>query len=122
MRYRLPSKKRLTVWAVGLLLLLVLLPGALLVGLVWSLYERPQWLLPHINQYLAAQDIRIDELRLAPEGWDRLSFDYLKLDYQGSELEFHQLRLQLKSPVSAKRIWQLLTGEASTPPLAPPTG
>ncbi|MEL4416002.1 YdbH domain-containing protein [Shewanella algae] len=116
MRYRLPSKKRLTVWAVGLLLLLVLLPGALLVGLVWSLYERPQWLLPHINQYLAAQDIRIDELRLAPEGWDRLSFDYLKLDYQGSELEFHQLRLQLKSPVSAKRIWQLLTGEASTPP------
>ncbi|MCE9773712.1 YdbH domain-containing protein [Shewanella algae] len=116
MRYRLPSKKRLTVWAVGLLLLLVLLPGALLMGLVWSLYERPQWLLPHINQYLAAQDIRIDELRLAPEGWDRLSFDYLKLDYQGSELEFHQLRLQLKSPVSAKRIWQLLTGEASTPP------
>ncbi|MBO2641072.1 YdbH domain-containing protein [Shewanella algae] len=116
MRYRLPSKKRLTVWAVGLLLLLVLLPGALLVGLVWSLYERPQWLLPHINQYLAAQDIRIDELRLAPEGWDRLSFDYLKLDYQGSELEFHQLRLQLKSPVSAKRIWQLLTGETSTPP------
>ncbi|WP_335924414.1 intermembrane phospholipid transport protein YdbH family protein [Shewanella indica] len=116
MRYRLPSKKRLTVWAVGLLLLLVLLPGALLVGLAWSLYERPQWLLPHINQYLAAQDIRIDELRLAPEGWDRLSFDYLKLDYQGSELEFHQLRLQLKSPVSAKRIWQLLTGEASTPP------
>ncbi|GAB1072485.1 MAG: hypothetical protein SAqTSA_25860 [Shewanella algae] len=98
------------------MLLLVLLPGALLVGLVWSLYERPQWLLPHINQYLAAQDIRIDELRLAPEGWDRLSFDYLKLDYQGSELEFHQLRLQLKSPVSAKRIWQLLTGEASTPP------
>ncbi|WP_221049384.1 YdbH domain-containing protein [Shewanella carassii] len=116
MRYRLPSKKCLTVWAVGLLLLLVLLPGALLVGLAWSLYERPQWLLPHINQYLAAQDIRIDELRLAPEGWDRLSFDYLKLDYQGSELEFHQLRLQLKSPVSAKRIWQLLTGEASTPP------
>ncbi|WP_221059649.1 YdbH domain-containing protein [Shewanella algae] len=116
MRYRLPSKKRLTVWAVGLLLLLVLLPSTLLVGLVWSLYERPQWLLPHINQYLAAQDIRIDELRLAPEGWDRLSFDYLKLDYQGSELEFHQLRLQLKSPVSAKRIWQLLTGEASTPP------
>ncbi|MGI2855412.1 YdbH domain-containing protein [Shewanella algae] len=116
MRYRLPSKKRLTVWAVGLLLLLVLLPGALLVGLAWSLYERPQWLLPHINQYLAAQDIRIDELRLAPEGWDRLNFDYLKLDYQGSELEFHQLRLQLKSPVSAKRIWQLLTGEASTPP------
>ncbi|MBO2645243.1 YdbH domain-containing protein [Shewanella algae] len=116
MRYRLPSKKRLIVWAVGLLLLLVLLPGALLVGLAWSLYERPQWLLPHINQYLAAQDIRIDELRLAPEGWDRLSFDYLKLDYQGSELEFHQLRLQLKSPVSAKRIWQLLTGEASTPP------
>ncbi|MGI3003515.1 YdbH domain-containing protein [Shewanella algae] len=116
MRYRLPSKKRLTVWAVGLLLLLVLLPGALLVGLAWSLYERPQWLLPHINQYLAAQDIRIDELRLAPEGWDRLSFDYLKLDYQGSELEFHQLRLQLKSPVSAKRIWQLLTDEASTPP------
>ncbi|MBO2674849.1 YdbH domain-containing protein [Shewanella algae] len=116
MRYRLPSKKRLTVWAVGLLLLLVLLPGALLVGLAWSLYERPQWLLPHINQYLAAQDIRIDELRLAPEGWDRLSFDYLKLDYQGSELEFHQLRLQLKSPVSAKRIWQLLTGEASTQP------
>ncbi|WP_335900869.1 YdbH domain-containing protein [Shewanella algae] len=116
MRYRLPSKKRLTVWAVGLLLLLVLLPGALLVGLAWSLYERPQWLLPHINQYLAAQDIRIDELRLAPEGWDRLSFDYLKLDYQGSELEFHQLRLQLKSSVSAKRIWQLLTGEASTPP------
>ena len=116
MRYRLPSKKRLTVWAVGLLLLLVLLPGALLVGLAWSLYERPQWLLPHINQYLAAQDIRIDELRLAPEGWDRLSFDYLKLDYQGSELEFHQLRLQLKSPVSAKRIWQLLAGEASTPP------
>lgn len=116
MKYRLPSKKRLTVWAVGLLLLLVLLPGALLVGLVWSLYERPQWLLPHINQYLAAQDIRIDELRLAPEGWDRLSFDYLKLDYRGSELEFHQLRLQLKSPVSAKRIWQLLTGEASTPP------
>lgn len=116
MRYRLPSKKRLTVWAVGLLLLLVLLPGALLMGLAWSLYERPQWLLPHINQYLAAQDIRIDELRLAPEGWDRLSFDYLKLDYQGSELEFHQLRLQLKSPVSAKRIWQLLTGEASTPP------
>lgn len=116
MRYRLPSKKRLTVWAVGLLLLLVLLPGALLVGLAWSLYERPQWLLPHINQYLAAQDIRIDELRLAPEGWDRLSFDYLKLDYRGSELEFHQLRLQLKSPVSAKRIWQLLTGEASTPP------
>ncbi|GAB1139916.1 MAG: hypothetical protein WStaBPW_22060 [Shewanella algae] len=98
------------------MLLLVLLPGALLMGLVWSLYERPQWLLPHINQYLAAQDIRIDELRLAPEGWDRLSFDYLKLDYQGSELEFHQLRLQLKSPVSAKRIWQLLTGEASTPP------
>ncbi|WP_345886509.1 YdbH domain-containing protein [Shewanella algae] len=116
MRYRLPSKKRLTVWAVGLLLLLVLLPSTLLVGLVWSIYERPQWLLPHINQYLAAQDIRIDELRLAPEGWDRLSFDYLKLDYQGSELEFHQLRLQLKSPVSAKRIWQLLTGEASTPP------
>ncbi|WP_412503060.1 YdbH domain-containing protein [Shewanella chilikensis] len=116
MRYRLPSKKRLTVWAVGLLLLLVLLPSTLLVGLAWSLYERPQWLLPHINQYLAAQDIRIDELRLAPEGWDRLSFDYLKLDYQGSELEFHQLRLQLKSPVSAKRIWQLLTGEASTPP------
>lgn len=116
MRYRLPSKKRLTVWAVGLLLLLVLLPGALLMGLVWSLNERPQWLLPHINQYLAAQDIRIDELRLAPEGWDRLSFDYLKLDYQGSELEFHQLRLQLKSPVNAKRIWQLLTGEASTPP------
>lgn len=116
MRYRLPSKKRLTVWAVGLLLLLVLLPGALLVGLAWSLYERPQWLLPHINQYLAAQDIRIDELRLTPEGWDRLSFDYLKLDYQGSELEFHQLRLQLKSPVSAKRIWQLLAGEASTPP------
>ncbi|OXR99997.1 YdbH domain-containing protein [Shewanella algae] len=116
MRYRLPSKKRLTVWAVGLLLLLVLLPSTLLVGLVWSLYERPQWLLPHINQYLAAQDIRIDELRLAPEGWDRLSFDYLKLDYQGSELEFHQLRLQLKSPVNAKRIWQLLTGEASTPP------
>ncbi|WP_221060902.1 YdbH domain-containing protein [Shewanella algae] len=116
MRYRLPSKKRLTVWAVGLLLLLVLLPSTLLVGLVWSLYERPQWLLPHINQYLAAQDIRIDELRLAPEGWDRLSFDYLKLDYRGSELEFHQLRLQLKSPVSAKRIWQLLTGEASTPP------
>ncbi|QTE84961.1 YdbH domain-containing protein [Shewanella algae] len=116
MRYRLPSKKRLTVWAVGLLLLLVLLPGALLVGLTWSLYERPQWLLPHLNQYLAAQDIRIDELHLAPEGWDRLSFDYLKLDYQGSELEFHQLRLQLKSPVSAKRIWQLLTGEASTPP------
>ncbi|WP_447018177.1 YdbH domain-containing protein [Shewanella algae] len=116
MRYRLPSKKRLTVWAVGLLLLLVLLPGALLMGLAWSLYERPQWLLPHINQYLAAQDIRIDELRLAPEGWDRLSFDYLKLDYQGSELEFHQLRLQLKSPVNAKRIWQLLTGEASTPP------
>ncbi|QWL08337.1 YdbH domain-containing protein [Shewanella algae] len=116
MRYRLPSKKRLTVWAVGLLLLLVLLPSTLLVGLVWSLYERPQWLLLHINQYLAAQDIRIDELRLAPEGWDRLSFDYLKLDYQGSELEFHQLRLQLKSPVSAKRIWQLLTGEASTPP------
>ncbi|WP_221056064.1 YdbH domain-containing protein [Shewanella algae] len=116
MRYRLPSKKRLTVWAVGLLLLLVLLPGALLMGLAWSLCERPQWLLPHINQYLAAQDIRIDELRLAPEGWDRLSFDYLKLDYQGSELEFHQLRLQLKSPVSAKRIWQLLTGEASTPP------
>ncbi|MBO2577711.1 YdbH domain-containing protein [Shewanella algae] len=116
MRYRLPSKKRLTVWAVGLLLLLVLLPGALLMGLAWSLYERPQWLLPHINQYLAAQDIRIDELRLAPEGWDRLSFDYLKLDYRGSELEFHQLRLQLKSPVSAKRIWQLLTGEASTPP------
>ncbi|WP_345852850.1 YdbH domain-containing protein [Shewanella algae] len=116
MRYRLPSKKRLTVWAVGLLLLLVLLPGALLMGLAWSLYERPHWLLPHINQYLAAQDIRIDELRLAPEGWDRLSFDYLKLDYQGSELEFHQLRLQLKSPVSAKRIWQLLTGEASTPP------
>ncbi|TVL37855.1 hypothetical protein AYI94_08765 [Shewanella algae] len=99
-----------------MLLLLVLLPSTLLVGLVWSLYERPQWLLPHINQYLAAQDIRIDELRLAPEGWDRLSFDYLKLDYQGSELEFHQLRLQLKSPVSAKRIWQLLTGEASTPP------
>ncbi|BCV57827.1 hypothetical protein TUM17384_17720 [Shewanella algae] len=98
------------------MLLLVLLPSTLLVGLVWSLYERPQWLLPHINQYLAAQDIRIDELRLAPEGWDRLSFDYLKLDYQGSELEFHQLRLQLKSPVSAKRIWQLLTGEASTPP------
>ncbi|WP_144437491.1 YdbH domain-containing protein [Shewanella algae] len=116
MRYRLPSKKRLTVWAVGMLLLLVLLPSTLLMGLVWSLYERPQWLLPHINQYLAAQDIRIDELRLAPEGWDRLSFDYLKLDYQGSELEFHQLRLQLKSPVSAKRIWQLLTGEASTPP------
>lgn len=116
MRYRLPSKKRLTVWAVGMLLLLVLLPSTLLVGLVWSLYERPQWLLPHINQYLAAQDIRIDELRLAPEGWDRLSFDYLKLDYRGSELEFHQLRLQLKSPVSAKRIWQLLTGEASTPP------
>ncbi|WP_412522737.1 YdbH domain-containing protein [Shewanella chilikensis] len=116
MRYRLPSKKRLTVWAVGLLLLLVLLPGALLVGLAWSLYERPQWLLPHINQYLAAQDIRIDELRLTPEGWDRLSFDYLKLDYQGSELEFHQLRLQLKSSVSAKRIWQLLTSEASTPP------
>lgn len=116
MRYRLPSKKRLTVWAVGLLLLLVLLPSTLLVGLAWSLYERPQWLLPHINQYLAAQDIRIDELRLAPEGWDRLSFDYLKLDYQGSELEFHQLRLQLKSPVSAKRIWQLLTGEASTQP------
>ncbi|HEW9973173.1 TPA: YdbH domain-containing protein [Shewanella algae] len=116
MRYRLPSKKRLTVWAVGLLLLLVLLPGALLVGLAWSLYERPQWLLPHINQYLAAQDIRIDELRLTPEGWDRLSFDYLKLDYQGSELEFHQLRLQLKSSVSAKRIWQLLTGETSTPP------
>ncbi|WP_345870839.1 YdbH domain-containing protein [Shewanella algae] len=116
MRYRLPSKKRLTVWAVGLLLLLVLLPSTLLMGLVWSLYERPQWLLPHLNQYLAAQDIRIDELRLAPEGWDRLSFDYLKLDYQGSELEFHQLRLQLKSPVSAKRIWQLLTGEASTPP------
>ncbi|MFV7640061.1 YdbH domain-containing protein [Shewanella algae] len=116
MRYRLPSKKRLTVWAVGLLLLLVLLPGALLMGLAWSLYERPHWLLPYINQYLAAQDIRIDELRLAPEGWDRLSFDYLKLDYQGSELEFHQLRLQLKSPVSAKRIWQLLTGEASTPP------
>ncbi|MBO2603214.1 YdbH domain-containing protein [Shewanella algae] len=116
MRYRLPSKKRLIVWAVGLLLLLVLLPGALLMGLAWSLYERPQWLLPHINQYLAAQDIRIDELRLAPEGWDRLSFDYLKLDYRGSELEFHQLRLQLKSPVSAKRIWQLLTGEASTPP------
>lgn len=116
MRYRLPSKKRLTVWAVGLLLLLVLLPGALLMGLAWSLYERPHWLLPHINQYLAAQDIRIDELRLAPEDWDRLSFDYLKLDYQGSELEFHQLRLQLKSPVSAKRIWQLLTGEASTPP------
>lgn len=116
MKYRLPSKKRLTVWVVGLLLLLVLLPGALLVGLTWSLYERPQWLLPHINQYLAAQDIRIDELRLAPEGWDRLSFDYLKLDYRGSELEFHQLRLQLKSPVSAKRIWQLLTGEASTPP------
>ena len=116
MRYRLPSKKRLTVWAVGLLLLLVLLPGALLMGLAWSLYERPHWLLPHLNQYLAAQDIRIDELRLAPEGWDRLSFDYLKLDYQGSELEFHQLRLQLKSPVSAKRIWQLLTGEASTPP------
>lgn len=116
MRYRLPSKKRLTVWAVGLLLLLVLLPSTLLMGLVWSLYERPQWLLPHINQYLAAQDIRIDELRLAPEGWDRLSFDYLKLDYQGSELEFHQLRLQLKSPVSAKRIWQLLAGEASTPP------
>ncbi|WP_345863661.1 YdbH domain-containing protein [Shewanella algae] len=116
MRYRLPSKKRLTVWAVGLLLLLVLLPGALLVGLTWSLYERPQWLLPHLNQYLAAQDIRIDELHLAPEGWDRLSFDYLKLDYQGSELEFHQLRLQLKSPVNAKRIWQLLTGEASTPP------
>ncbi|GAB1116162.1 MAG: hypothetical protein SwStaBPW_28980 [Shewanella algae] len=99
-----------------MLLLLVLLPSTLLVGLVWSLYERPQWLLPHINQYLAAQDIRIDELRLAPEGWDRLSFDYLKLDYQGSELEFHQLRLQLKSPVSAKRIWQLLTGETSTPP------
>ncbi|TVP02130.1 hypothetical protein AYI86_01265 [Shewanella algae] len=99
-----------------MLLLLVLLPSTLLMGLVWSLYERPQWLLPHINQYLAAQDIRIDELRLAPEGWDRLSFDYLKLDYQGSELEFHQLRLQLKSPVSAKRIWQLLTGEASTPP------
>ncbi|BCV49126.1 hypothetical protein TUM17382_18190 [Shewanella algae] len=98
------------------MLLLVLLPSTLLVGLVWSLYERPQWLLPHINQYLAAQDIRIDELRLAPEGWDRLSFDYLKLDYRGSELEFHQLRLQLKSPVSAKRIWQLLTGEASTPP------
>ncbi|GAB1144253.1 MAG: hypothetical protein Sw2PiBPW_26880 [Shewanella algae] len=98
------------------MLLLVLLPSTLLVGLVWSLYERPQWLLPYINQYLAAQDIRIDELRLAPEGWDRLSFDYLKLDYQGSELEFHQLRLQLKSPVSAKRIWQLLTGEASTPP------
>ncbi|GAB1060338.1 MAG: hypothetical protein SAqBPW_24560 [Shewanella algae] len=98
------------------MLLLVLLPGALLMGLAWSLYERPQWLLPHINQYLAAQDIRIDELRLAPEGWDRLSFDYLKLDYQGSELEFHQLRLQLKSPVSAKRIWQLLAGEASTPP------
>ncbi|BCV53531.1 hypothetical protein TUM17383_17780 [Shewanella algae] len=98
------------------MLLLVLLPGALLMGLAWSLCERPQWLLPHINQYLAAQDIRIDELRLAPEGWDRLSFDYLKLDYQGSELEFHQLRLQLKSPVSAKRIWQLLTGEASTPP------
>ena len=116
MRYRLPSKKRLTVWAVGLLLLLVLLPGALLMGLAWSLYERPQWLLPHLNQYLAAQDIRIDELRLAPEGWDRLSFDYLKLDYRGSELEFHQLRLQLKSPVSAKRIWQLLAGEASTPP------
>ncbi|MGB2520256.1 YdbH domain-containing protein [Shewanella algae] len=116
MRYRLPNKKRLTVWAVGLLLLLVLLPGALLMGLAWSLYERPHWLLPHINQYLAAQDIRIDELRLAPEGWDRLSFDYLKLDYQGSELEFHQLRLQLKSPVSAKRIWQLLAGEASTPP------
>ncbi|MBO2586384.1 YdbH domain-containing protein [Shewanella algae] len=116
MRYRLPSKKRLTVWAVGMLLLLVLLPSTLLMGLVWSLYERPQWLLPHINQYLAAQDIRIDELRLAPEGWDRLSFDYLKLDYQGSELEFHQLRLQLKSPVSAKRIWQLLAGEASTPP------
>ncbi|MEL4483849.1 YdbH domain-containing protein [Shewanella algae] len=116
MKYRLPSKKRLTVWVVGLLLLLVLLPGALLMGLAWSLYERPQWLLPHINQYLAAQDIRIDELRLAPEGWDRLSFDYLKLDYQGSELEFHQLRLQLKSPVSAKRIWQLLAGEASTPP------
>ncbi|BCV32214.1 hypothetical protein TUM4442_17410 [Shewanella algae] len=98
------------------MLLLVLLPGALLVGLTWSLYERPQWLLPHLNQYLAAQDIRIDELHLAPEGWDRLSFDYLKLDYQGSELEFHQLRLQLKSPVNAKRIWQLLTGEASTPP------
>ncbi|MCM2529919.1 YdbH domain-containing protein [Shewanella algae] len=116
MKYRLPSKKRLTVWVVGLLLLLVLLPGALLMGLAWSLYERPHWLLPHINQYLAAQDIRIDELRLAPEGWDRLSFDYLKLDYQGSELEFHQLRLQLKSPVSAKRIWQLLAGEASTPP------
>ncbi|MBO2696106.1 YdbH domain-containing protein [Shewanella algae] len=116
MRYRLPSKKRLTVWAVGLLLLLVLLPGALLMGLAWSLYERPQWLLPHLNQYLAAQDIRIDELRLAPEGWDRLSFDYLKLDYQGSELEFHQLRLQLKSPVSAKRIWQLLAGEASMSP------
>lgn len=116
MRYRLPSKKRLIVWAVGLLLLLVLLPGALLVGLAWSLYERPQWLLPHINQYLAAQDIRIHKLRLAPEGWDRLSFDYLKLDYQGSELEFHQLRLQLKSSVSAKRIWQLLTSEASTPP------
>ncbi|GAB1101480.1 MAG: hypothetical protein Sw2LagPseu_30600 [Shewanella algae] len=98
------------------MLLLVLLPVALLVGLTWSLYERPQWLLPHLNQYLAAQDIRIDELRLAPEGWDRLSFDYLKLDYQGSELEFHQLRLQLKSPVNTKRIWQLLTGEASTPP------
>ncbi|GAB1051438.1 MAG: hypothetical protein Sw1PiTSA_34270 [Shewanella algae] len=98
------------------MLLLVLLPGALLMGLAWSLYERPHWLLPHLNQYLAAQDIRIDELRLAPEGWDRLSFDYLKLDYRGSELEFHQLRLQLKSPVSAKRIWQLLTGEASTPP------
>ncbi|WP_345872151.1 YdbH domain-containing protein [Shewanella algae] len=115
MSYRLPSKKHLAVSAVGLLLLLALLPGALLVGLVWSLYERPQWLLPHINQYLAAQDIRIYELHLTPEGWDRLSFDYLKLDYQGSELEFHQLRLRLKSPVSAKRIWQLLTGEASMP-------
>ncbi len=122
MRYRLPSKKRLTVWAVGLLLLLVLLPGALLMGLAWSLYERPQWLLPHINQYLAAQDIRIDELRLAPEGWDRLSFDYLKLDYQAASLSF------INSGFSSNRLsaqngfgncWQ---AKHRRRPLAPPTG
>lgn len=100
------SRKRLLYLALTSLVCGLLLLSMLLAASWWLLTQKQTWWLPQLNQQLQAKGIQITALSWHIATWDTLTLPQLTVNYQGSQLQFEQLQLRLRQPISLPRLWQ----------------
>ncbi|QUN07235.1 YdbH domain-containing protein [Shewanella yunxiaonensis] len=100
------NHKRIIYRSLTLMLACLILLSMLLAGGWWLLTQKQSWWLPRINQLLQAKGLQITELSWQIPDWNSLILPHLTIEYRGSQLQFEQLQLQLKQPITWSTLWQ----------------